>query len=230
MIGSNQMSDFTEKVVLITGAGDGIGRELALAFAEQGAIVAANALTPVNLDETIAQVRASGGQVQGFVADIASKLALQTMINEIIDQYGRLDFLIQAASVEPRDPLLEMDEWDWRRTLDSNLTGPFLLMQSAGRVMRAQGGGVIINLVCLDEKSSAAASGKMGLLALTQAAATEFGAYNIRVNAVSCGVPEADLLVGFPEDPVELILFLCSGDSSDVNGKIIHFDPRGIMI
>ena len=66
------MRDFVEKVVLITGAGEGFGRELAMAFAMRGALVAANALTPVNLDETIDQVRAAGGQVQGFVADIAS--------------------------------------------------------------------------------------------------------------------------------------------------------------
>ena len=220
------MDDITGKVVLITGAGDGIGRALAVAFAERGAIVAANALTPVNLDETIALIRAGGEKAQAYVADIASKLALQTMLNEIIDQYGRVDMLIQAGSVEPPDALLEMDEWDWRRTLDSNLTGPFLLMQSAGRVMREQGGGVIVNLVSLDEKSRAATAGKMGLLALTQSAAAEFGAYNIRVNAVSSGVPGAERLAGFPENPIDLVLFLCSGESSDINGKVIRYDPR----
>jgi hypothetical protein len=93
--------------------------------------------------------------------------------------------------------------------------------------MRAQGGGVIVNLVCVDDNSGAASAGKMGLLALTRAAATEFGAHNIRVNAVSSGLPEAEQLVGFPENPVELVLFLCGGESSDVYGKIIHFDPRG---
>jgi len=219
------MDNIAGKVVLITGAGKGIGRALAVAFAEQGAMVAVNALTPVNLDGTVAQIRATEGRVQGFVADIASKLALQTMLNQIIDQYGRVDMLIQAGSVDPRDALLEMDEWDWRRTQDSNLTGPFLLMQSAGRIMREQGEGVIVNLVCVDEKSSAAAAGKMGLLALTQAAATEFGTYGIRINAVSCGVPEPEQWVGFPEDPVALVLFLCSEESSDINGAIVRFDP-----
>ena len=220
------MGDFGGKVVIITGAGQGIGRALALAFADRGAVIAANALTPINLDETIAQIRTAGGQAQAYVADIASKLALQTMLNEITDQYGRVDILVQSASVEPRDALLEMDEWDWRRMLDSNLTGPFLLMQSAGRIMREQGGGVMVNLVCVDGESRAAAAGKTGLLALTQAAASEFAAHNIRVNAVSCGALGAETLAGFPENPVDLVLFLCSGESSDMNGKIIRFDPR----
>ncbi len=220
------IGDLVGKVVLITGAGEGIGRALAVAFAEQGAIVAANALSPVNLDETLARIQTGGRKAQAYVADIASKLALQTMLNEIIDQYGCVDILIQAASVEPRDALLEIDEWDWRRTLDSNLTGPFLLMQSTGRVMREQGGGVIVNLVSLDEKRGAAGPGKMGLLALTQTAAAEFGTYNIRVNAVCSGLPEAERLAGFPENPVDLVLFLCREKNSEVSGKIIKFDSR----
>jgi 3-oxoacyl-[acyl-carrier protein] reductase len=217
------MGEFVGKVALVTGAGEGIGRALALAFEEQGAIVAANALTPVNLDETIARIHASGGQSQAYVADIASKLAMQSMLNEITDHYGHLDILVQAASVDPPDLLLAMDEWDWRRTLDCNLTGPFLLMQSAGRIMREQGGGVIVNLVCMDGKSSAASAGKSGLLALTQAAAPEFDLYNIRVNAVSSGLSGGDQPSGFPDDPVDLVLYLCSGETSAIHGEIIPF-------
>jgi NAD(P)-dependent dehydrogenase (short-subunit alcohol dehydrogenase family) len=179
----------------------------------------------MDLDETVAQVQTAGGQSHAYVADISSKLALQTMLNEIIDQYGHLDILVQAASVEPRDALLEIDEWDWRRMLDSNLTGPFLLMQSVGRIMREQGGGVMVNVVCVDGASRSAAAGKTGLLALTQVMANELGAYNIRVNALSCGAPEAEQLDGYPENPVDLVLYLCSGESSHVNGKVMLFDP-----
>lgn len=216
------MGYFSGKVILITGADQGIGRALAEAFAEQGAIVAANALIPINLDESVARIQAHGGRAQAYVADIASKLALQTMLNEIIDRYGRLDILIQTAVVEPTDELLEIDEWDWRRTLDTNLTGPFLLMQSAGRIMREQGGGVMVNLVCGEQKSRAAIPGKMGLLALTQAAASEFRAYKIRVNAISCGMPAGKQLAGFPDEPVDLVLLLCGGETKDLNGEIIH--------
>ena len=120
------MGDLAGKVVLVTGAGRGIGRELAEGFAAQGVTIAANDLTPINLDETVSHIRTGGGTAQAYVADIASKLAVQTMLNEILDVYGRIDVLINAASVEPGEALLEIDEWDWRRAIDLNLTGPFL--------------------------------------------------------------------------------------------------------
>ena len=218
------MLDYKDKVVLITGAGLGIGRELAESFAAQGAIVAANDLTPINLDETIRHIKSSGGEAQAYVADIASKLALQTMINEIIDQHGRIDILIQSASIDPPDPIVEIDEWDWRRTLDVNLTGPFLLMQSVGRLMVAQGGGTIVNLISIDEKSSAATAAKTGLIGLTRAAAAEFGAYNIKINAVCSGTPEAEKFANMPENLVALVQYLCSDAASDIQGQIIQFD------
>ncbi len=218
----SEMGDFIGKVVLITGAGAGIGRALSEAFAAQGAIVAANDLTPINLDQTIARIQSAGGQAQAYVADIASKLALQTMLNEITDQHDRIDILLQTAIVDPPDPILEMDEWDWRRTLDINLTGPFLLMQSVGRIMREQGGGVIVNMISVDGKSSAAFAGKSGLIGLTRAAATEFAAFNIRINAVCSGVPEAEQIIGVPENPVELVVFLCSSEATEFYGQVLE--------
>jgi 3-oxoacyl-[acyl-carrier protein] reductase len=217
------MADFADKVVLITGAGLGLGRNLAEAFAAQGAIVAANDLTPINLDETVDRIQSSGGKAQAYIADIASKLALQTMLNEIVDQYDRIDILIQTASVDPPDSLLNMDEWDWRRTVDVNLTGPFLVMQSIGRLMRHQGGGIIVNVISMAKKSSAAATAKTGLMGLTRAAAAEFGAYNIKINAVCSGVSEAEYIAGLPENLVDLVQYLCSDAALDIQGQIIGF-------
>jgi len=182
------MGDFTDKVVLVTGAGKGTGRAIAEAFAARGAIVAANDVTPINLDETVARITASGGCVKAYVEDIAKKMPVQALVNEVLDDWGRIDILVNCAEVEPRFPLLDMDDWDWQRTLDVNLTGTFLLMQSVGRVMRAQGGGVMVNLGARAksrENRGAYFVSKAGLVALTEQAAGEFAAYHIRVHLVA---------------------------------------------
>jgi NAD(P)-dependent dehydrogenase (short-subunit alcohol dehydrogenase family) len=163
--------------------------------------------------------------VQAYIADIASKLALQTMLDQIVDQFGHIDILIQTASVDPSDTLLRMDEWDWRRTVDINLTGPFLLMQSVGRLMRSQKGGWMINVITVDEKSSAATAAKTGLIGLTQAAAAEFGAYNIKINAICSGVAGVSKIADAPETPVDLAQYLCGNAALDIQGQIIGFSP-----
>ena len=130
------MSDFADKVVLVTGAGKGIGREVAEAFAAHGASVAVNDISPVNLDETLVHIAAAGGRTKAYVEDIAKKMPVQALLNAVLDDFGRIDILVNCAEVEPRKPVLEMDDWDWQRTLDVNLTGAFLLTQSAGRIMK----------------------------------------------------------------------------------------------
>lgn len=250
------MDDFRDKIVLVTGAGRGIGRSLAMAFAAQGAIVAANDLTPVNLDRTEAAIRASGGRVKAYLADIAKKMPIQAMISEIADDWGRIDILVNNAGVEPHAPILDMDEWDWQRTLDVNLSGPFFTMQVAGRVMRAQGGGVIVNIASIAGRAgglkdrAAYVASKMGLIGLTREAAREFAAYKIRVNAVCPGVIETEMTaalrqntemvarwladipegrLGKPEDVAGLVLFLCSPAAAYITGQAINIDGGKVM-
>ena len=141
------MDTLKDKVVLITGAGKGSGRILAQAFAEHGSLVAANDISPINVEEVIDQILAKGGRAKAYIDDVAKKVGVQNIINQVEDDFGRIDILINHAAVEPHVPLLDMDEWDWHRVLDVNLTGAFLMTQSVGRVMRAQGSGVILNLI-----------------------------------------------------------------------------------
>ena len=250
------MSEFKGKVVLVTGAGRGIGRALAMAFAAQGARVAANDLTPVNLDETLKRITAEGGECKDFVFDVAGKMPVQAMIEEIRDEWGRIDILVNNAGVEPHASLLEMDEWDWRRTLDVNLTGPFFTMQSVGRVMREQGGGIMVNIASIAGRAhglkdrSAYVASKMGLIGLTRDAAREFAAYNIRVNAICPGVIETEMTaalrqdeamlrkwledipqgrLGRVDDVVGLTLFLCSEAAAYVTGQAINVDGGKVM-
>lgn len=179
------MSDLANQIVLITGAGKGTGRRVADLFAAQGAQVAAADVTPVNLDETVTQVRAAGGQIKAYVTDIAKKLPIQGLLNQVLDDFGRLDILVNCAEVEPQKTVLEMDEWDWVRTLDVNLTGAFLLTQSAGRIMKEQGGGIIVHIggrARGSEKRAAYFASKAGLEAMVRAAAQELSAFGIRLH------------------------------------------------
>jgi NAD(P)-dependent dehydrogenase (short-subunit alcohol dehydrogenase family) len=182
------MNKLKEKVVLITGAGKGSGRILAQAFAEQGSLVAANDISPINVEDVVNQIVAQGGQAKAYLEDVAKKVGVQNIINQVEDDFGRIDILIIHAAVEPHVPLLDMDEWDWHRTLDVNLTGAFLMVQSVGRLMRAQGSGVIINLITgstRDGSAGAAFVASMyGLDGLTRQAAREFTPYGIQVYAV----------------------------------------------
>ena len=183
------MTDFKEKVVLITGAGKGSGRKLAKAFAQQGAIVAANDISPINVGTVVEEIQAQGGNARAYIDDVAKKVGAQALVKQVEDDFGRIDMLVNHAAVEPHSPLLDMDEWDWHRTLDVNLTGAFLMTQSVGRVMREQVGGVIINLISeadRDEGQMRAAflASMTGLEALSQQAARELASYGIRVQAV----------------------------------------------
>ena len=182
------MGEIAGKVVLITGAGKGSGRLLAKVFAEGGAIVAANDISPINVENVVEEINQQGGRAKAYIEDVAKKVGVQNLINRVEDDFGRIDILINHAAVEPNMPVLEMDEWDWHRVLDVNLTGVFLMTQSAGRVMRAQGRGVIINLFTANQdsaKSEAAFVASMqGLEAFTRQAARELIPYGIQVHAV----------------------------------------------
>ena len=189
------MTDFKGKVVLITGAGKGSGRELTRAFVKHGAIVAANDISPINVEDVVREINASGGQARAYIEDVAKKVGVQALVKQVEDDFGRIDILVNHAAVEPRSLLLDMDEWDWHRTLDVNLTGAFLMTQSVGRVMREQGEGVIINLIPpltgvteadRDESPTRTAffASMAGLEAFSQQAAHELASHSIRVHAV----------------------------------------------
>ncbi len=239
------MESFKDKVVLVTGAGRGIGRALAIAFASAGANVAANDLTPVNLDKTLELIAFSGGIARSYQADVAKSLPVRSMIAEIQDDWGALDVVVNNAAVAPRVEILEMDEWDWQRTQDVNLSGPFWIMQAAGGVMVAQGSGVLLNLIGKPDwllgltERAAYLSSQYGLIGLTLAAAREFGPHGVRINGLLVGSVETPLAgqdVGdFPRQyddtglesgvpiarVVEQALYLCGPASASLNGQIL---------
>jgi len=189
------MIDFIGKVVLITGAGKGSGRRLAEAFARYGATVAANDISPINVEELVTEINAQGGRARAYIEDVAKKVGVQALVKQVEDDFGRIDILVNHAAVEPRSPLLDMDEWDWHRVLDVNLTGAFLMTQSVGRIMRAAGGGVILHLIppILEETAAgrdasllraAFIASMAGLQSFSQQAANELAHYGIHVQGL----------------------------------------------
>lgn len=189
------MNVFLGKVILITGAGKGTGRILARELAARGAILAANDISPLNVDTVVDEIIAAGGRARAYVHDIAKKVAVQAMVNQVTDDFGRIDALVNCANVQPPAALLDLDEWDLHRVFEVNAIGTFLVMQSVGRVMRGQGGGLIVNVVKLpaDAPASYLAS-RVGILALSQRADDELKPRGIRVfSAAGDDAPAAAL-------------------------------------
>jgi 3-oxoacyl-[acyl-carrier protein] reductase len=181
--------DLKNKVILITGAGKGRGRALAELLARREASLALNDISPINVEEVAAVIAKNGGKVKTYVEDIAKKVGAQAVVNDVEDDFGRIDVLIHHAAVAPSASLLGMDEWDWHRTLDVNLTGAFLMMQSAGRVMKVQGSGVVICLgagagITSKQEAGAYHASKAGLVELSHRADVELSPFGVRVFAV----------------------------------------------
>ncbi len=224
--------NFKDKVVLITGAGRGYGREVAKAFAAQGARLALNDISPQNLNSLVKEIEEAGGEAKAFVRDIAKKVPVQGLVMHVEDEFGKIDILINHSAVEPKKTLLEMDEWDWQRTLLVNLSAPFLMTQSVGRIMQKNGGGVIVNLVPLagrGEKVGGTAylSSMMGLIGFTRNAARELGAENIRVHAVGTGIAEMQRARrDFPSSFNEAVLYLCGDEAADLHGEILNVEEK----
>jgi NAD(P)-dependent dehydrogenase (short-subunit alcohol dehydrogenase family) len=248
--------NLSNQVALVTGAGRGIGRAIALALAQSGARVCVNDINPDTAHATAGDILAAGGQAFDYTADVANKLQIGPMIEAIRDRWDRLDILINNAGVEPKASVLALDEWDWDRTMGVNLKGTFLCTQLAGRVMRDQGGGVIVNIASIAGYKSPLANGsaycasKAGIVGFTRECAREFVAYNIRVNAVCPGVivtpmteksrSDPDMMrkwledipqhrLGESDEVAQAVLFLCSEAASYVTGHALVVDGGKAM-
>jgi NAD(P)-dependent dehydrogenase (short-subunit alcohol dehydrogenase family) len=197
---SNKMENFSGKIVLVTGAGKGAGRKIAQAFAARGAVIAANDISPVNVEAVVDGINAAGGHARAYVHDIAKKVDVQAMVNNITDDFGRIDILVNCAHVEPRTSLINLDEWDLHRVFEVNAIGTLLMIQSVGRVMRTQDSGIIVNVVNISTDSPISfIASRAGIAAMTRRAAEELGQHGIHVFAIT------------NDDPVEAVLTVCEG-------------------
>jgi 3-oxoacyl-[acyl-carrier protein] reductase len=190
------MPDLKDNTALITGAGREPARSLALALAQAGCRLALNDLTPLHLDETAALARALGAQVTVHVGDPSKGLFARGLLEEMLDIWDRIDILINCPQAEPRLPLIDLDEWDFQRTLEANTGGPFLLMQLVSRWLRSEGRpGTILNLISAlpvipsHPGREAFYTSQMALRALTASSAAGLSEFDIRLYGI-CGAAE----------------------------------------
>lgn len=200
--------DFSGKTVVITGAGRGIGREIALAFANKGAWIIANYPNQeeeANAIETVELVKKLGANAIKYQADVRSPIEIDQMVTEIIQKSGKIDVLINNAGVTKDNLVLKMTEDDWKFVMDVNLNGVF---NSTKRIVKEMMQKRYGRIVCISSvmgisgnagQSNYAAS-KAGIIAFTKSIAKEFGSRNITANCIAPGYIETKMTETLPED------------------------------
>ncbi len=235
------------KTALITGAARGIGKSIAMKFAEEGANVA---FSDLNLDEnmeaTEAELKALGVDAKGYASNAASFEDSEKLINNVVDDFGRIDILVNNAGITRDNLLMRMQEKDWDAVITVNLKSAFNLTKSVQRIMMKQRAGSIINMSSVVGVSGNAgqsnySASKAGMIGFTKSIAQELGSRNIRCNAIAPGFIETDMThklsdevretwiktiplrrSGKPEDVADVATFLGSDLSSYVSGQVIN--------
>ncbi|MBC6989947.1 SDR family oxidoreductase [Hymenobacter sp. BT491] len=249
---SNQTGHFAGKTIFITGAGTGIGRATALAFAREGASVAAAGVTEDDLRETVRQVTQQGGQAIAVRCDVTRAADVQAALAATIEAFGRLDYAFNNAGVEQKKATaaeLEEDEWD--RIMNTNMRGLYLCLKHEIPLILAQGGGAIVNVssgagVIGVPNSLAYTGSKHGVIGMTRSAALDYAAQNLRINVVCPGYIDTPMMdrftggteegrekviqeepigrMGQPEEIANAVLWLCSDAASFTVGHALLVD------
>lgn len=242
-------------VVVVTGAQQGIGRAVALAFAAAGADIVVNYLDDGEAAEKVAgAVRVLGRQALAVQADIGSVAEVRALMDAAMARFGRLDVLVNNAGIFPRSPALELAEAEWDRVVDVNLKGSFFCAQAAARHMVAQGrAGSIVNMSSITLRGTLNGAHyvatKGGIAAMSRALALEWAPHGIRVNAIAPGIidtaqPRFGLTeeqiaaagkatplgrIGQPEDVADTAVYLASHAARHVTGQVLHVNGGAFM-
>lgn len=242
-------NELVGKVALVTGAGRGIGRAIAYALAQQGAVVLVNYNgSRERALETVAEIEAFGGQAEAVGCDVSDFNACGSMVENIVEKYGHVDILVNNAGVTRDNLILRMKEEDYDKVLDTNLKGAFNTIRHLSRYFLKQKGGKIINIssvsgVLGNGGQANYSASKAGLIGLTKSVARELASRGICVNAVAPGFIDTEMTqalpeksreaavkaipmgrMGCPEDVAQMVAFLAGDRSNYITGQVICID------
>jgi 3-oxoacyl-[acyl-carrier protein] reductase len=234
------MNQLANQIAVVTGAGRGIGRAIALKFAQEGADVVVVSRTQENSDKVAAEISALGRKAWAFAVDVADATAVSAAAEKILAETGKVDILVNNAGVTRDGLLMRMPDADWDAVLDTNLKGAFLVTKAFSRAMiRARAGRIInissvIGLIGNAGQCNYAAS-KAGLIGFTQSAAKELASRGITVNAIAPGFIQTDMTSELKEDMkaalIKQIPLGSLGEAEDIAGAALYLaGPAGRYI
>lgn len=242
-----------DKVALITGGARGIGRDIALLFAHQGADIVVGDVNLQEAEKTCADIEKIGRKALALHLDVTSFSKVEEAINKILDKFLKIDILVNNAGITKDGLILRMNESDWDNVIAVNLKGTFNCTKAVSKVMIKQRSGKIVNIASIigiigNAGQANYSASKAGIIALTKTSAKEFASRNINVNAVAPGFIQTDMTAKLPEDlkqkmlsniplarfgaPADVAnvcLFLSSTDSEYVTGQTVVVDGGMVM-
>jgi NAD(P)-dependent dehydrogenase (short-subunit alcohol dehydrogenase family) len=244
-----------DKVAIVTGAGRGIGRAIALALAAHGAHIVINDVNLESAGAVADEVRALGTRAFVAQADVTDEDQVQKMVADTIDEFARVDILVNNAGIVQTGPLTEITPQGWDRVMAVNLKGVFLCCKAVFPVMMARRSGKIINISSVAGKmgggllgNSCYAASKGGVIAFTKGIAKEGGPYNINVNAITPALTDTDMTSGLslkqrdaiihaiplgragkPDDIASAVCFLASDYAAFITGEIMDVNGGFMM-
>ena len=195
----------TNRVAVITGGARGIGREIALLFAKEGADCVLFDVNEQTLQSTVQELEALGRRALGLVVDVTSSAAVDDAVSKVLDKMGRLDILINNAGITQDGLLVRMDETQWDRVLDINLKGSFLCTRAAAKVMLKARSGRIVSIASIvgiigNPGQANYAASKAGLVGFTKSVARELASRGVTCNAIAPGFIQTEMTHRLPED------------------------------